>query len=159
MKWWIDLLLFIFLASLIGLFIYRLRIKLLKLWQEVTEYEVQFYKQLGVTLSIYNNHIDQIALDENMDVIRKIKKYRKSKIRKLILRERQDVFSALQVLHDHIEDREKIVNKPLIENFEYLQKVRRTYNTKVLLYNQTISVFPTRYLALKMGLELKEYFG
>ena len=144
---------------MIGLFIYRLRIKLLKLWQEVTEYEVQFYKQLGVTLSIYNNHIDQIALDENMDVIRKIKKYRKSKIRKLILRERQDVFSALQVLHDHIEDREKIINKPLIENFDYLQKVRRTYNTKVLLYNQTISVFPTRYLALKMGLELKEYFG
>ncbi|MCK5762475.1 MAG: LemA family protein, partial [Candidatus Izimaplasma sp.] len=40
-----------------------------------------------------------------------------------------------------------------------LQKARRLYNTKVLVYNQTISVFPTRFLAIKMGLQIKEYFG
>jgi hypothetical protein len=77
----------------------------------------------------------------------------------LLLSTRQELFNAIQVLYDEIEERDDDVSKTLQVEFDALQKVRRLYNSRVLIYNQTINVFPTRYLALRMNLEQKEYFG
>ena len=67
---------------------------------------------------------------------------------------------VLQKFPKHI-DTYRLIGKALLskEQFEELQKVRRLYNSKILIYNQTISVFPTRFLAIKMNLHIKEYFG
>ena len=85
--------------------------------------------------------------------------YRKKRLRNLLLKERQDLFSYLNTIYDDIEELDDPKLNLIRQKFDDLQKARRLYNTKVLLYNQTISVFPTRFLAIKMNLQIKEYFG
>ncbi|MEC9484574.1 MAG: hypothetical protein UMR38_01700 [Candidatus Izemoplasma sp.] len=152
----------IFLVSLIVIVIiviYTIRLRLLNLWRQVTELEVQFYRQIEHTLTVYLTHKTFFDVPEANVPLKILQKYRKDKIRKLFLHQRQDIFSALRNLYSIIEWQEDPDLKPLKKAFRSLQKTRRTYNSKVLLYNQTINIFPTRYLAIKLELEVKEYFG
>jgi len=86
-------------------------------------------------------------------------RYKKKKVRLLLLQERRDLFAALNHVYLEMEELDDPTLRELILKFKELQKARRVYNSKVLIYNQTISVFPTRFLAIKMELEIKEYFG
>lgn len=159
MKIFLDILIFLIFAAIIVIGIIRLRKRLLKLWTEVSQHEVSFYKRLEETLELFYRNREIISNEDNNDFIRKISRYKRKKLRSLLLRERQDLFSAIHIIFNEIEELEEEQFKVLKEKFNELQKERRIYNSKVLIYNQTISVFPTRYLALRMNLELKEYFG
>ncbi len=159
MKIFLDILIFLIFAAIIVIGIIRLRKRLLQLWTEVSQHEVSFYKRLEETLELFYKNREIISSEDNNDFIRKISRYKRKKLRSLLLRERQDLFSAIHIIYNEIEDLDEEQYKPLKEKFNQLQKERRIYNSKVLIYNQTISVFPTRYLALRMNLELKEYFG
>jgi hypothetical protein len=153
-------LLFIILLVLIGFFVVsRVRIKLLKLWKEVSVKEVIFHKLLLETTKLIYNERLELKNEENANLFRLISRYKKKKVRYLLLKERQDLFTALNYLINDIEELEDEKYKSLLQKFKELQKARRIYNSKVLVYNQAISVFPTRFLALKMNLKLKEYFG
>jgi hypothetical protein len=133
--------------------------KLLKLWRTVSSKEIVFYRQLEAVTKLFYENRELIRNEENKDQFRYLTRYRKKRIRSLLLSTRQELFKALNLIYDDIEHTEDETLKIVKKKFKDLQKVRRIYNSQVLLYNQTISVFPTRYLALRMNLELKEYFG
>jgi hypothetical protein len=121
--------------------------------------EVIFHKLLLETTKLIYNERLELKNEENANLFRLISRYKKKKVRYLLLKERQDLFTALNYLINDIEELEDEKYKSLLQKFKELQKARRIYNSKVLVYNQAISVFPTRFLALKMNLKLKEYFG
>ncbi len=159
MSWSFDLVIIFSVIIILVIFIMRLRSKLLTLWTNVSVKEVIFHKLLLDTAILFYENKQLIKTDENLLAIKKISKYRNKKLRNLLLRERQDLFSYLNFIFDDIEEIEDPNIDYIKQKFNELQKARRLYNTKVLLYNQTINVFPTRFLAIKMNLQIKEYFG
>ncbi len=154
-----NLLIFLFILLALVVLTIRLRKKLLNLWTDVSAKEVLFHKLLLDTTIMFYENKELLQNEDNMVLIKKLSKYRKKRLRFLLLKERQDLFSYLNTIYDDIEDQEDENLKLIIRKFEELQKARRLYNTKVLVYNQTINVFPTRFLAIKMNLQIKEYFG
>ncbi len=159
MPWYIDILIIVIIIVIVWISVYRLQKRLLKLWKEVSSKEVIFYKQLEkVTKQFYENR-ELLKTEDNNEFIKRITRYRKKRIRSLLLSTRQELYKAINIIFNEIEERDELEFKLLHSEFKELQKVRRVYNSRVLIYNQTISVFPTRYLALRMNLELKEYFG
>lgn len=159
MKWLSYLLIVVGLAIIITIFIIYQRKRLLKMWKDVTSYEVKFYRQLDKVIKLYYKHLHLISTDDNKESTVAITRYRKKRVRSLLLQKRQDLYNAITLLFDEVEHSENQNLLPLKTEYETLQKVRRIYNSKVLIYNQTINVFPTRYVALRMNLEMKEYFG
>lgn len=158
-KFLIDLIVVIAIVFLIFLLIRRLRGKLLLLWKEVSIKEVIFHKLLLQTTILFYSERTNLKTEDNGLLFRRMSRYKKKKVRHLLLQERRDLFAALNHLYLDIDDSNRESHLGLIEKFEELQKARRIYNSKVLIYNQTISVFPTRFLAIKMKLKIKEYFG
>lgn len=159
MDWYWNLLIVFIIGALIVLLIYKLRKHLLRKWKEVTVKEVIFYNQLEKVAKLFYENRELLRTDDNKDFIKIIQRYRLKHVRTLLLSTRQSLFRAINVIYDEIEELDQEDYKLLKKEFKELQRVRRIFNTNVLIYNQTISVFPTRYLALKMNLELKEYFG
>lgn len=159
MSVWVDLLIVVILIIIIVIWIYTLRKKLLKLWTEVTQYEVKFHRQLEKVMRLFYSELELLGNEENLQSVRMIKRYRKKRIRALLLSTRQELYKSIVLLFDDLELTQEASITVIKEEFEKLQKIRRIYNSRVLIYNQTISVFPTRHLALRMNLELKEYFG
>lgn len=159
MNWLVDILVLLGVLIIITIWIIVLRKRLLRLWQEVTGHEVAFYRQLEKVIRLFYEHLTELTTEDNQEYVRLVKRYRKKKIRSLLLSTRQELYNAINLIFDEVEESSNTALKIVIEEFENLQKVRRIYNSRVLIYNQTISVFPTRYLALRMNLELKEYFG
>ena len=159
MIWYINLIIVLLICALVAFGVFRLHQKLLGLWKEVTEKEVIFYKQLEKVTSLFYLKREILKTEENNDFVKIVTRYRKKRLRTILLSTRQKLFNAINVIYDEIEEQELPELNELKMEYDLLQKVRRVYNTQVLIYNQTISVFPTRYLALKMNLELKEYFG
>jgi len=159
LDWIFDVVVILLVIIILALLTMRLRSKLLKLWIDVSAKEVIFHKLLlDSTILFYKNKI-LFQTDDNILLIKKLSKYHKKKLRNLLLKERQDLFSYLNTIYDDIEEIEDPNLNPIKQKFDELQKARRLYNTKVLIYNQTINVFPTRFLAMKMNLQIKEYFG
>lgn len=154
-----DLLIVLAVIIVLAVFVMRLRYKLLKLWKDVSAKEVLFHKLLLDTTIIFYENKDILINEDNLTILRKLSKYRKKRLRNLLLKERQDLFSYLNAIFDDVEEIKDENLVLLKRKFNELQKARRLYNTKVLLYNQTISLFPTRFLAIKMNLQIKEYFG
>lgn len=155
----INFLILFLLIIAIVLFGIRLRFRLLKLWKEVTIKEVIFHKLLLETTIQFSSSKELFPGDEYTALFKKLARYKKKKLRYLLLKERQDLFLSLNSLYNDIEELNDDRYKSLILIFKDLQKARRVLNSIVLKYNQTISVFPTRFLAIKMNLQIKEYFG
>ncbi len=156
---WADILIIFAVVGIAYLAVARLRKHLLKLWKEVSSKEVIFYKQLEKVVTLFYVQSQLLKTEDNQEFFRVISRYRKKHFRTLLLKTRQDLFNAINIVYNEIEEMEDSELKVLKTEFNNLQKARRVYNSRVLIYNQTISVFPTRYLALRMNLELKEYFG
>lgn len=154
-----DLLFLLLLIIIFTVIVVLLRKKLLFLWKEVTVKEIVFHRILSTTANMFYDQRELLRNEDNRIHFVRLRRVRKKKIRFLLLKERQDLFLYLNDLYNEIEELQDPVLLPLLRQFEELQKVRRVYNSKILLYNQTISVFPTRFLAIKMNLKIKEYFG
>ena len=159
MPWIFDVIVIIGIIITLVLLTIRLRFKLLSLWTDVSAKEVLFHKLLLDTTVIFYENKLLIQNEDNLGIIKKLSKYRKKKLRNLLLKERQDLFYYLNTIYDDYDEIEDTNLDIIKQTFDELQKARRLYNTKVLVYNQTISVFPTRFLAIKMNLQIKEYFG
>lgn len=159
MPWYVNLIIVVVVAALIALLVARLHKHLLKLWKEVSSKEVIFHKQLEHVSKLFYENRELLRNEDNIDLFKIISRYRNKKIRNLLLSTRQSLFKAINIVYGEIEETNSEDLVLLKKQFNELQKVRRVYNSSVLIYNQTISVFPTRYLALRMNLELKEYFG
>ena len=159
MGWLWDLIFVLIIVIAIWITIIYQRKRLLKLWNEVTKDEVAFYRQLEKVLRLFYEHLTTLTTEDNAECVKTIKRYRKKRIRSLLLNTRQEIYDAMNLLYDEVEEHEGTEYSLIKVEYDNLQKIRRIYNSKVLIYNQTISVFPTRYLALRMNLELKEYFG
>lgn len=137
----------------------RQRKRLLKLWKEVSVKEVVFHKLLMETTNLVYNERQTLKTEENAVLFRKLSRLRKKKMRYLLLKERQDLFMSLHHLLSDMEDLNLELYETLKKQFKKLQQARRVYNSKVLMYNQQINIFPNRLLAIKMNLKAKEYFG
>ena len=159
MSYIVDVLLMLFIAAAVGVFILKLRYNLLALWKEVSVKDVIFHKLLLETTIIFHERGLDLESSENKKFLRRLSKYKRKKLRYLMLKERQTLFLILNKICNELEESNDERLIPAIEKFEELQKARRLYNSKVLIYNQRISLFPTRFLAMKMGLNIKEYFG
>lgn len=159
MAWYWNVLLLVLFCILFALLIARLHKNLLKKWKDVTTKEVIFYNQLGKVANLFYENRELLRTEDNKEFMKIITRYRKKNVRTLLLSTRQNLFKSIDIIYDEIEELETEEYTLLKKEFRELQKVRRIFNTNVLIYNQTISVFPTRYLALRMNLELKEYFG
>ena len=159
MPWYINVIILIVICAVIATLISRLHKHLLKIWKDVTTKEVIFHKQLEKVTALFYENRELLKTEDNTEFMRIITRYRKKHVRTLLLSTRQALFNAINIIYDEIEELEEEQLSLLKKEFNELQKVRRVYNTNVLIYNQTISVFPTRYLALRMNLELREYFG
>lgn len=159
MPWFVNLIIIVVICILIVFGVIRLHQKLLRLWEEVRAKEVVFYKQLEEVTCLFYANRELLRTEENNYFVKIITRYRKKKLRNILLSTRQKLFNAINVIYDEIEEHEQPELVELKMKYNDLQQVRRIYNTQVLIYNQTISVFPTRYMALRMKLELREYFG
>ncbi len=154
-----KLLVSVTIIAIFALWVYYIKRRLLKMWQNVTHYEILFYRQMDKVLSLFNQNIDLFSKNQNEHCIKTINRYQRKKVRLLHLAIRQELFNVLSLLYDDLVKNEdsNVIN--IVKEFTKLQKIRRKYNSLTLIYNQTINVFPTRYIALKMKLEMKEYFG
>lgn len=159
MDYILDFIIILLFMAVIGLYILRLRHSLLVLWKEVSVKDVIFHKLLLETTKIVCESKPDLASFENQKFLKRLSKYKRKKLRYLMLTERQNLFLILNKIYNELEELEEKRLLPAILKFEDLQKARRLYNSKVLIYNQRISIFPTRFLAMKMGLHIKEYFG
>lgn len=159
MDYFINTLITLFFAILIGLVILRLRYSLLALWKEVSIKDVIFHKLLLETTIIFHESEFDLEDTQNKKYLKRLSKYKRKKLRYLMLAERQNIFLILNNIYCEIEDIEDPKLTIAKEKFEELQKARRIYNSKVLIYNQRISLFPSRFLAMKMNLHVIEYFG
>jgi len=140
--------------------IIQIRLSLLKLWNEVSNKEIVFHKEMQETLALYYDNKELFDDLVNEDVFKFLKKYRnKRKLRNIHLKERQKIFTELHSIYIAIEKLKTDEYIELKKRFKRLQSSRRVYNTKVLEYNQRINIFPIRLVAVRMRLKLKEYFG
>ncbi len=151
--------LFLSIAVLVGLYYLRLRYKLLALWKEVAVKDVIFHKLLLETTILFTEYNPELESSENKKYLKRLSKYKRKKLRYLMLVERQNIFLILNKIYNKIEELDDVKLDIVKEKFEELQKARRIYNSKVLIYNQRISLFPSRFLSMKMGLHVIEYFG
>jgi len=154
-----DLLIVLAIALAIVLYIINSRKKLLNLWKEVSAKEIIFYRLLSLSIHQFYEQKELLKNEDNRLLFVRLGRSRKKKMRFLLLKERQELYLAMSDIYNDLEDRTEETLLELKAQFDRLQKARRIYNSKVLLYNQSISVFPTRMLAIKMNLKLKEYFG
>lgn len=154
-----DISIILLLIILIGLYFLRLRYKLLALWKEVAVKDVIFHKLLLETIIVFHKCIPYLESEENKKYLERLSKYRRKKIRHLMLVERQNIFLILNNIYNELEEVDDDNLHDIKETFIRLQKARRIYNSKVLIYNQRISLFPSRFLAMKMNLHVIEYFG
>ena len=154
-----NFLILLLIAILVGLYFLRLRYRLLALWKEVAVKDVIFHKLLLETTIMFHECKPDLESTDNRKYLRRLSKYKRKKLRYLMLSERQNIFLILNKIYSELEeiDDDKII--VLKDKFTELQKARRLYNSKVLIYNQRISLFPSRFLAMKMGLHVIEYFG
>jgi len=139
--------------------ILQTRYKLLRLWKDVSVKEVVFHRLLQETAIVFYEQKNLFDLEEYQTALKKVYRYKKQKVRYLLLQERRELYANLNSLYRSIEDEEDPKYKVVKKVFQDLQKARRVYNSKVLIYNQTITMFPTRYFAIKLNLKIKEYFG
>jgi len=139
--------------------IVQTRYKLLKLWKDVSVKEVVFHRLLQETAMVFYEQKVLFDQEEYGPSFKKVYRYKKQKVRYLLLQERRELFANLNALYRSIEDEEDEKYGVVKKVFHELQKARRVYNSKVLIYNQTITMFPTRYFAIKLNLKVKEYFG
>jgi len=154
-----NLLIVMLFVILIVILIYRERAKLLKMWKEVSAKEIIFHRLLSESIKLFYSQKDVLKNEDNRLQFVRLGRNRRKKMRYLHIKERQELYLALSDLYNEIEEREDDICADLVKLYNRLQKSRRVYNSKVLVYNQRISVFPTRYLAIKMNLKIKEYFG
>ena len=144
---------------IIVLIILQARYTLLRLWKDVSVKEVVFHRLLQETAIVFYDQRALFDQEEWKITIKKVYRYKKQKVRYLLLQERRDLYADLNALYRSIEDEEDEKYKVLKTSFHNLQKARRVFNSKVLIYNKTITMFPTRYFAIKLNLKIKEYFG
>lgn len=154
-----NMLLVLIVALIILFAVLRIRKNLLKLWKEVTQKEIIFHRLLSETIKMFYTQKDILKNDENRLGFIHLGRSRRKKIRYLLLSERQDLFKHIQDIYALIEELDDETLKPLKKQYKKLQQARRIYNSKVLIYNQQISIFPIKNLAVRMNLKLKEYFG
>ncbi len=154
-----NLIVLFLLIILTGLFFLRLRRNLLILWKEVAIKDVIFHKLLLETTILFHECNPDLESNENKKYLRRLSKYKRKKLRYLMLTERQNIFLILNKIFNELEELDDDNLILVKEKFNELQKARRLYNSKVLIYNQRISLFPSRFLAMKMGLHVIEYFG
>ena len=154
-----DLIAALFFILLLTFIVIRLRKRLLSLWKEVSAKEIVFHRLLGETVRLFYAQKDELKNEDNRLQFIRLGRSRKKRMRYLMLKERQDLYLSLSDIYNEIDEREDNEFDDLKKQFNKLQKARRIYNSKVLIYNQSISVFPTRYLAIRMNLKIKEYFG
>lgn len=159
MEWFYNLMFVLLLVVVIILVIIRLRTKLFSLWKEVTNKEIIFHRLLNESIVMFYNQRDLLKNEDNRLHFVRLGRSRRKKARHLLLKERQELYLYLSDIYNEIDEMETNEFDALKHQFNRLQKARRVYNSKVLIYNQTISVFPTRFLAIKMNLKIKEYFG
>ena len=159
MSYIVDFIIVLLFVALTGVFILRLRHNLLALWKEVSVKDVIFHKLLLETTILFHETKPDLISPENQKFLRRLSRYKRKKLRYIMLTERQNLFLILNKIYNELEELEDDRLSGAILKFEELQKARRIYNSKVLIYNQRISLFPTRFLAMKMGLHIKEYFG
>lgn len=157
--WYINVLGIIAIIGIIILAIYLASKRLMKLWKEVSSKEILFYRQLERTAKLYFSNKEQLINDDNKECYKVITRYRKKRVRSLLMQTRQDLFQSITAIHAEFAEKNEPFIKELDESYHTLQKIRRIYNSRVLAYNQTINIFPTRYLAIRLHLEIKEYFG
>lgn len=154
-----NLLGFIIVIFVLVIVVLRIRARLLKLWKEVTHKEIIFHRLFSETIKLFYSKKDILKNEDNRLAFIHLGRTRRKKLRYLLLSERQDLFKHLQDIYVAIEELDTEELKPLKKQFRKLQKARRIYNSKVLIYNQQISIFPLKNFAVKMNLKLKEYFG
>lgn len=159
MVYFINSLIILLFISLISLLILRLRHNLLALWKEVSIKDVIFHKLLLETTILFHECNPELDSTENKKYLKRLSNYKRKKLRYLMLAERQNIFLILNNIYNELEDQKNENLDVVKEKFLELQKARRIYNSKVLIYNQRISLFPYRFLAMKMGLHVLEYFG
>lgn len=149
----------IILILIIVLIILQVRYKLLRLWKDVSVKEVVFHRLLQETATVFYEQRMLFDQTEWSSSIKRVYRYQKQKVRYLLLQERRDLYAILNALYRSIEEEDDDKYKVLKTTFQHLQRARRSYNSRVLVYNQTINMFPTRYFAIKLNLKTKEYFG
>jgi hypothetical protein len=159
MSYIVDSVILLLFAALIGLYFLKLRYNLLALWKQVAVKDVIFHKLLLQTTVLITECNLNLESNENRKYLKRLSKYKRKKLRYLMLAERQNIFLILNKIYNELEELEDENLLVVKEKFLELQKARRLYNSKVLIYNQRISLFPSRFLAMKMGLHVIEYFG
>jgi hypothetical protein len=154
-----DILMIVAILLIALLIVLNMRKRLLKLWKEVSFREIVFHRVLTDSIRLFYSYKDALKNEENRLQFIRLGRSRRKKARYLLLKERQELYLCISDIYNEIHDSEDPQYEPLKKQYQTLQKARRIYNSKVLLYNQQISVFPTRYLAIKLNLKTKEYFG
>ena len=155
----LRVLIILIIVLIVVLIILQVRYKLLRLWKDVSVKEVVFHRLLQETAIVFYDQKTLFDETEWTRTLKKVYRYKKQKVRYLLLQERRDLYSNLNALYRSIEEEEDEKYKVIKTTFHNLQKARRIFNSKVLIYNQTITMFPTRYFAIKLNLKIKEYFG
>ena len=153
-----NIIIIILILLIVGYGFY-IRNRLFALWHEVSRLELIFNKKLLDTMKLYLKKEQLLEGFPFYKSLQIIAGQENIKFRHIKLEERQKIFKTLQKIFGDIYHNDNPDCKPLKTQFESLQMTRLKYNSKVLLYNQKIHTFPTKFFAKKMRFLPKQYFG
>jgi len=156
---WLDSILILVLAFLIVLSILFLRKRLLKLWHTVSRLEVAFHAAFEHCISTFIKYESALAPYDPGRFLNRLKTAEDKHLRNMALDEKQSLHRAVQTLIVAVDESDVSVYTTLKESFDALQHARLKYNSAVLHYNHLIRAFPIRFLAKRIGLSQKDYFG
>ena len=88
----------------------------------------------------------------NFHEIEALEKYRNLVIKKLSHNEKQEILQTLEEAYQEIDINDK-ENAYIVETYNRLQEVRRDRDSKVIIYNDKLSLFPFNLYARIMKLE------
>ncbi|MGM0435554.1 MAG: LemA family protein [Bacillota bacterium] len=156
---WLDSILILVLVFLIVLSILVMRNRLLKLWHTVSRLEVSFHSTFEQCIATFIKYEGALEPYDPGHFLSRLKSAEDKHLRNLDLDEKQSLHRAVQTLIVAVDESDVSVYTTLRDSFDALQHARLKYNSAVLHYNHLIRAFPIRFLANRIGLSPKDYFG
>lgn len=120
-----QILVILIVILIVVLIFLQVRYKLLRLWKDVSVKEVVFHRLLQETAIVFYEQKTLFDQEEYKESLKKVYRYKKQKVRYLLLQERRELFANLNALYRSIEDEEDDRYNVLKTTFHNLQKARR----------------------------------
>ena len=121
--------------------------RLKKVYKDLYRQQSKFDIELRKSVNLISKVVDNADLDQ----------YENTVIKELTFTEKRELLDLVMNAYQSI-DKSDENNQYVIETYENLHEMRRILDSKILGYNQMISIFPFNFYAKLFNMEKKPYY-